>query len=190
MLSVQNFKAHRNYPSSLRKRLRSEVANGQRLDAQMEKLHPPLGRRRDVGDLPPMRGSERLLKIYNISAFPPCAPIYIYIVEIHAHWTIHAIVPLRAEHGKCGNGRETAGYCPGGIIMWGNVRYCVAAPYCVTSLNNVDADCAAAAWGGCGGEWTMANQLYVKSFQSSSSSSSRPSPSSTLSSSSSTRSGP
>ena len=82
LLSVQNFKAHRNcpHPSSLRKRLRSEVANGQRLDAQMEKLHPPLGRRRDVGDLPPMRGSERLLKIYtyNISAFPPCAPIYIY----------------------------------------------------------------------------------------------------------------
>ena len=131
-------------------------------------------------------GQSCLLKIYNISAFPPCAPIYIYIVEIHAHWTLQAIVPLRAEHGKCGNGRETAGYCPGGIIMWGNVRYCVAAPYCVTSLNNVDADCAAAAWGG----WTMANQLYVKSFQSlSSSSSSKLSPSSSLSSSSSTKSG-
>ena len=46
--------------------------------------------------------------------------------------------------------------------MSGNVRYCAAAPYCVTSLNNVDADCAAAAWGG----WTMANQLYVKSGES------------------------
>ena len=87
LLSVQNFKAHRNcpHPSSLRKRLRSEVANGPRLDAQMEKLHPPLGRRRDVGDLPPMRGSERLLKIYNISAFPPCAPIYIYILWKSTH---------------------------------------------------------------------------------------------------------
>ena len=150
----------------------------------MEKLHPPLGRRRDVGDLPPMRGSELPFKNIQYLGFPSLR-LDIYILLWKSTHIGHCTFG-RAEHGKCGNGRETAGYCPGGIIMSGNVRYCAAAPYCVTSLNNVDADCAAAAWGGCGGEWTMANQLYVKSFQSSSSSSSRPSPSSSLSSSSST----